>query len=142
MSYSVNLDIMKRGVIDRTIQENPDTSFEEIWSSYLFAWTYPDEYNIPDGEAARGLYWTYHHMFRKIEILGGKYDDARMIEHDTFNEVCNIIKEKLESMTLLDLANLGDTDESDELIALVDAYRSLMTAEINWDEEVVVYSCG
>lgn len=142
MSYSVNLDIMKRSVIEQATRENPDNSFEEIWNQYLFAWSYPDEYNIPDGEATRGLYWTYHHMFQKIEILGGKYDDARVIDHETFGNVCDAIREKLSSMTLLELSNLGDTDESDELIALVDAYRSLMTAEIDWDNEVIVYSCG
>lgn len=142
MSYSVNLDIMKQSVIDQAMQDFPDFSFEEIWSNYLFAWSYPEDYDIPDGEAARGLYWSYHQMFRKIGILGGKYDDARIVDHDTFNKVCDTIREKIKSITLLDLANLGDTDESDELIALVSAYRSLMTAEINWDEEVVVYSCG
>ncbi|MCM1220945.1 MAG: hypothetical protein NC548_41310 [Lachnospiraceae bacterium] len=141
MGYSADMDIMKRSVIEREMGCYPNVTFEELWEHYLFAWAYQEDYpDIPKEEAARDLCWTYHTMFRKIECLGGKYEDARIVERDVYEKVCESLRKTLESTVMISLVDMDD--EGDELIAMVDVYRRLITTEIDWETEVVVYHCG
>lgn len=142
MGYSADMYIMKRSVIEREKKYFPEASFEELWNNHLFAWVYPEDYEIPDDEVGRSICWTYHRVFfKEIKILGGRYDDVQIVERELYDNICADICYILKNTRLIDLVE-PDCDDHDALIALIDIYRSLKSAEINWDKEVVVYSCG
>lgn len=144
-------------MLEREIKSFPEIPFDELFGNRLYAWvkegennwtyyTYDEEmkeereFIIPEDERGRDIVWTYQRTLYHTKTLGGKgkYEDIRIIEYDTFNKLCEEIRPRLTSVNLLS----QNEDEIDELLDLANIYKSLMLAEINWDEEVLVYECG
>lgn len=155
MGYDANIYVMKKKVIDRETKKFPDVSFADLfrYRLYVYAWagdegsqSYYDasigeDVEIPDDEIGRYIIWTNRHNLRRTKVLGDKYEDIKIVDHDAFVKLCDEIAVKLKSVNLFRLVDI-DEDDAAELLDLVDIYKSLISENINWEEEVLVYSCG
>lgn len=151
MGYESNIYVIKKNVLEREVKLFPDVPFDILFGNRLYAWVNEGENNwtyysydeekefvIPEDERGRDVAWTYRRTLYHTKTLGEKYEDVRIIDRDTFNKLCDEIRPKLISVNLLS----QDEDDIDELLDLANIYKSLMLAEIDWDEEVLIYECG
>lgn len=151
MGYESNIYVIKKKVLEREVKLFPDVPFDILFGNRLYAWVSEGENNwtyysydeekefvIPEDERGRDVTWTYRRTLYHTKTLGEKYEDVRIIDCDTFNKLCDEIRPKLISVNLLS----QDEDDIDELLDLANIYKSLMLAEIDWDEEVLIYECG
>lgn len=141
MGYDASLYVMKRKIIDREIKAFPGVPFSDLFGNRLFSWAYPDEYNIPEDEIGRCMFYTNRHTINHLKCMDCKCEDTIMVEYKKFTEMCSEVGDKLINTSLYVLVGCEE-HELNELLDLVNLFKALMFTHIDWKTEVLVYSCG
>ena len=139
MGYDMQLSIFKKKTLEWIEKEleHEKYTFSDIFSECLYAWLYPEEYEIPKGEEGRYICSENINIFK--DFLGGKVEncEAIIIDKETYHSMFNWLENKLKAMSLLDFV---DDPEAEYLIyPYIRVYRNMRDANINFDEEFVVF---
>lgn len=141
MGYDASLYVMKRKVIDREIKAFPDVPFDILFGNRLFSWVHPEEYEIPEDEVGRYIFDTNKYTINHLDCVEDKYENTIIVEHEMFEKLYDEIESKLRHNSLIVMANCNE-EQLGELLDLVQLYKVLVDMEIDWENEVLVYSCG
>ena len=71
-------------------------------------------------------------------ILDIENNEAVVLTQDKFNKLCEDIREYLTKTKLIDIANLDEYDLYSK-IELIELYKILISADINWATEIVAF---
>lgn len=138
MGYDGQIIIMKKKVIEKAKEMFKNTSFSDIFINYLYAFQYPEDYEIPENEESKEIVWFSHDPFE--EYFGEntlKNDEARIIEKSVYEDYFKWIENKVKTTTLYDLAI--DRIEKYEADTYINIYLSLKDLTIDWNTECVVF---
>ena len=110
--------------------------FSELFESGLFAYLHPDEYEIPSELEGRDIFSSQSRLLKGI--LDIENNEAVVLTQDKFNKLCEDIRKYLTKTKLIDIANLDEYDLYSK-IELIELYKILISADINWATEIVAF---
>lgn len=138
MGYDMKMVIFKKKTLEKLkkeiSKENSEWSFSDIFSRYLFAWKYIEEYDIPKDEEAKCICSESCRIFDNFFKEEIKNDDAIIIDKDTYNNMFKWLKDKLKAISLLDLV-----DDKTDYKPLLRVYKGMRDANIDFDKEFIVF---
>ena len=139
MGYDMQLSVFKKKTLECIEKElEPEKySFSVIFSECLYAWLYPEEYKIPEGEEGRYICSENINIFK--DFFGGKVEncEAIIIDEETYNCMFTWLGIKLKSMNLFDFVD--DPEAKYMIYPYIRTYRNMRDANVNFDEEFVVF---
>lgn len=141
MSYDMRFSVLKRASIEKwsngvKIEDLDIPLFSELFESGLFAYLHPDEYEIPSELEGRDIFSSQSRLLKGI--LDIENNEAVVLTQDKFNKLCEDIREYLTKTKLIDIANLDEYDLYSK-IELIELYKILISADINWATEIVAF---
>lgn len=141
MSYDMRFSVLKRVSIEKwsdgvKIEDLDISLFSELFESGLFAYLYPDEYEIPSELEGRDIFSSQSRLLKGILDIGN--NEAVVLTQDKFNKLCEDIREYLTKTKLIDIANLDEYDLYSK-IELIKLYKILISTDIDWETEVVAF---
>lgn len=144
MGYDMSMNILKKELIQEAVNQLKITNltddiFNDLFEEYLFMYLYPEEYGIEKGWEARNIYDCSSPILQGI--LDVQDDVAIMIEKESYSKLCRRIETKLRKLRLSDFVTLDDY-EITKAKYLIELYKSMMSAHIDWSSEIVVFDHG
>lgn len=144
MGYDMSMNILKKELIQEAVDQLritklTDEIFNELFEEYLFMYLYPEEYGIEKEWSARFIYDCSAPILQGI--LDIQDDVAIMIEKESYSELCRRIETKLRKVRLIDFVSLDDY-EITKAKYLIELYKSMISAHIDWTSEIVVFDHG
>lgn len=141
MSYDMRFSILKRESIEKwsdgiKIEDLDIPLFSELFESGLFAYLYPDEYEIPPDLEGRDIFSSQSRILKGILDINN--NEAIVLTQDKFDKLCNDIREYLTKTKLIDIINLDEYDLHSK-IELIELYIILISIDIDWETEVVAF---
>ena len=141
MSYDMRFSILKRESIEKwsdgiKIEDLDIPLFSELFESGLFAYLYPDEYEIPPDLEGRDIFNSQSRILKGILDINN--NEAIVLTQDKFDKLCNDIREYLTKTRLIDIINLDEYDLHSK-IELIELYKILISIDIDWETEVVAF---
>ena len=141
MSYDMRFSILKRESIEKwsdgiKIEDLDIPLFSELFESGLFAYLYPDEYEIPPDLEGRDIFSSQSRILKGILDINN--NEAIVLTQDKFDKLCNDIREYLTKTRLIDIINLDEYDLHSK-IELIELYKILISIDIDWETEVVAF---
>lgn len=137
MGYDMDLGVYKKKTLKRLQKEIPECSLSDLYSSCLFAWMYPEEYEIPKDKEARCICSLNIDVFEGFFDKSVENDDTIIIDKDTYSKMLKWLENKLKSTTAYDF--IRNPDYEYEVPIWIVAYKNMMKEEIDFDNEVVIF---
>lgn len=137
MGYDMDLGVFKKKTLERLQKEAPEYSLSGLYSNCLFAWMYPEEYEIPKDEEARCICSLNKNVFDGFFDEPVANDEAIMIDENTYSKMCNWLENKLKTITAYDFINNPNYEY--EVPVLIAAYKSMIKEKIDFNTETVIF---
>ena len=97
------LVVLKKKSIEREHNLTPEKSLKELYDDSLFRYCYPEDFDFPEGEEGK----VFDDFNKADELLVKCLKDTIEITEDVYEKLKIWISEKLEKITLKDLAVNG-----------------------------------
>lgn len=143
MGFDLTMAVMKRNVISKAKEQYPDVDFSTLYGNYLYQWIYNDmndRCDIPDNEMGYYLVGANFDIFKGYFKEVPKSDEYLLIDEQQFKDMLIWLENKIKSTTLFDI--LKDNIESYYIEQMLNTYKCMKEAEIDFNTEIVVYDQG
>lgn len=137
MGYDMDLGVFKKKTLERLQKEAPEYSLSGLYSNCLFAWMYPEEYEIPEDETALWISSPCKDIFDEFVDGEFKNGEVRIIDKEMYSKFYHWLEDRLKNTTLY---NLIDSDMDEQYVgSLVDTYKNMRDKPVDFETEFVVF---
>ena len=137
MGYDMNLSVFKKKTLERLQEELPKCSLSDLYSNCLFAWIYPEEYEISKDEEARCICSLNKNVFDGFFDKPIANNKAIIIDEDTYYKMYKWIENKLKTITAYDF--ISNPNYEYEVPVWIAAYKNMVKEKIDFNTETVIF---
>ena len=140
MGYDMKICVFKKKTLQKIQSKTPDLSLKDIYSSCLYAFLYPNEFEFPMDEKGEIICDTNINIFNEFFNSSIENDDIVLIDKNTFDDILLWLEKQLKTITLYDFVLEKNLDKERKLSVLMGVYKDLSQANIDFNKDFVIFT--
>lgn len=134
----MELTVFKKKTLSKIKNKIHEGSISDLYSECLFAYLYPEDYEIPKEEVGRYICSESTRVFDEFFNRKIDNDEVIIIDEKTYKQMYGWLENKLKTTTLYDLVDGRENEIG--IDSIIRTYKNMREEVIDFENEFVIYT--